>query len=198
MSKHLGNGVDPDGLVEQLGADTMRLALLYAASPEHPFNWNEQPLLYSRRFLETLHGYAEPRLREWGPLLDGAARIDTSEKLRRRLANWCSVAREKVTAELEQLRMQRAAHDAMRLLTRIQDFEQRTLQRRGELQDADREAILAALILLTQLLAPLTPHIAEELWSLTGSDTLVSSSPWPEQAVDTAGWDVSPAVGGDA
>ena len=65
--------------------------------------------------------------------------------------------------------MQRAAHNTMLLFTRIQDFEQRALEQRGgELEPADREAIVAALLLLVQLLAPLTPHIAEELWSLAG------------------------------
>ncbi len=89
---------------------------------------------------------------------------------------------------LERLELQRAAHNAMLLLTRIQDFEQRALrQRGGELEPADREAVVAALLLLTQLLAPLTPHIAEELWSLAGHTTLVSDAPWPGQEQPAGG-----------
>ena len=89
MSKHLGNVVDPNELVAHVGADTVRLAVLHAASPGRIFNWNEQPVRYCQIFLKKLYGYAEGRLREWSPQ-DGEARIDTSEKLRRRLANWCS------------------------------------------------------------------------------------------------------------
>ncbi len=179
MSKHLGNVVDPNELVATVGADTVRLAVLHAASPGRIFNWNEQPVRYCQIFLKKLYGYAEWRLREWGPQ-DGEARIDTSEKLRRRLANWCAVACAKVAENFEGLEMQRAAHNTMLLLTRIQDFEQRALhQRGGELERADREAVVAALLLLTQMLAPLTPHLAEELWSLGGHTTLVSTAPWP-------------------
>jgi leucyl-tRNA synthetase len=169
-----------DSLIATVGADTLRLALLHAASPGTAFAWNDQPLRYCNDFLQSLHGYAAGRLREWSPRVGGAAGIDRSDRLRRRLALWCGVAHEKVTDSLARLAMQSAAHNAMRLLTRIEDFEQRALVLHGgELQAADREAIVAALLLLAQLLAPLTPHIAEELWSLAGNDSLMSSARWP-------------------
>jgi leucyl-tRNA synthetase len=189
MSKHLGNVVDPNELVEHVGADTVRLAVLHAASPGRIFNWNEQPVRYCQIFLKKLYGYAEGRLRDWSLPAhrdrgNTRAQIETSDKLRRRLANWCAVACAKVTADLERLELQRAAHNAMLLLARIQDFEQRARERREQgLEARDREAVVAALLLLVQLLAPLTPHIAEELWSLAGNDTLVSDAPWPKEAV---------------
>jgi leucyl-tRNA synthetase len=178
MSKHLGNVVDPNELVEHVGADTVRLAVLQAASPGRIFNWNEQPVRYCQIFLKKLYGYAQPRLAGWQGT--GVAEIDASERLRRKLANWCRVALEKVTTDYERLEMQRVAHNAMLLLTRIQDFEQRAVEQRGELEAADREAIVAALLQLVQMLAPLTPHIAEELWSIARRETLVSLAPWPE------------------
>jgi leucyl-tRNA synthetase len=203
MSKHLGNVVDPNELVVHVGADTVRLAVLQAASPGRIFNWNEQPVRYCQLFLKKLWQFGAPRLREWAAAKDearaeeggageGGSRlravvagdampeIDTSDKLRRRLAHWCRVAVKKITADYERLEMQRVAHNAMLLLTRIQDFEQRALaQRGGELQDRDREALAAALLILVQVLAPLTPHIAEELWSLAGHSTLVGDAQWP-------------------
>ncbi len=210
MSKHLGNVVDPNELVVHVGADTVRLAVLHAASPGRIFNWNEQPVRYCQIFLKKLYGYAQPRLAGWvagsqslragdGAEGEGAGgdegtpeggrrrepEIDASERLRRKLANWCRVALEKVGIDYERLEMQRVAHNAMLLLTRIQDFEQRAVERRGELEEADREAIVAALLQLVQMLAPLTPHIAEELWSAAGRETLVSLESWPE-AEDTA------------
>jgi leucyl-tRNA synthetase len=107
--------------------------------------------------------------------------IDVSDKLRRRLANWCSVALEKVSTDFERLELQRAANNTMLLLSRIQDFEQRAIERRGELQELDREAIAAALAQLVAMLAPLTPHVAEELWSLAGNEALLATSPWPQK-----------------
>jgi leucyl-tRNA synthetase len=171
---------DLDELIARVGGDTVRLAMLRAASPGRAFRWNEQPLRHCRRFLQTLYDYAEPRLREWARLSDHTpeASIDTSERMRRRLAHWCAVACEKVTVQLEGLQMQRAAHNVMLLLTRIQDFESRVLER-GEIDALDREAIVAALLLLVRLLAPLAPHVAEELWSAAGNTAFVCDAGWP-------------------
>ena len=62
MSKHLGNTVTPQEIVEQIGADTLRFAMLYAAAPAKAFTWDESLLTYSRAFLRRLWTYAEPRL----------------------------------------------------------------------------------------------------------------------------------------
>jgi leucyl-tRNA synthetase len=114
MSKHLGNVVDPNELLARVGADTVRLAVLHAASPGRAFNWNDQPVRHCQVFLKRLYGYAVGRLREWSPRIGPVGRrprIDPSEKLRRRLANWCSVACVQVTESLEHLETQRAATD---------------------------------------------------------------------------------------
>ena len=71
MSKHLGNVVDPNELVVQDGADTVRLAVLQAASPGRIFNWNEQPVRYCQTFLTRLFEYAAPRLTAWAALRVG-------------------------------------------------------------------------------------------------------------------------------
>ena len=61
MSKHLGNVVDPDELVEQYGADTVRLAVLYAAGPAKTLNWNDGAIRFARRFLTGLWDYSHER-----------------------------------------------------------------------------------------------------------------------------------------
>jgi leucyl-tRNA synthetase len=177
MSKHLGNVIDPNALVEEVGADTVRLAVLYAAAPGNSFNWNDQPVLYCRKFMETLWSYGAPRLREWEPTEIDA--IDLDDKWRRRLRTWCAAAAGRIAGDFEQLEMHRAARNAMLLLTRIQDFERRVLSARGELEEKDRGAVAGALLLLVQVVAPLTPHIAEELWAVAGREPFVSQAPWP-------------------
>lgn len=169
-----------DELIEHVGGDTLRLAILYAAAPTRPFRWTHTPLRHSERFLRSFYDYAELRLRAWAAHTDQEdARIDTSDKLRRRLAHWCAAACERVTLQIDQLALQRAAHNLMLLLTRIMDFESRALEQRGELNAPDREAIVAALLLLTRLVAPLTPHLAEELWSVAGHGSLIADAGWP-------------------
>ncbi len=61
MSKHLGNVVDPDALVEQYGADTVRLAVLYAAGPAKTLNWNDGALRFASRFLHNVWIYSQAR-----------------------------------------------------------------------------------------------------------------------------------------
>ncbi|HEU4392109.1 MAG TPA: class I tRNA ligase family protein, partial [Solirubrobacterales bacterium] len=73
---------------------------------------------------------------------------------------------------------QRACHNALLLFTRIKDFEARAAGEDGELEAADREAVVTALLTLLQLLAPFVPHVSEELWANTGRDSLVEA-PWP-------------------
>lgn len=62
MSKHLGNVVDPDELVERYGADTVRLAALYAARPQKSLNWNDGAVHHSHRFLRQLWDYCHSRV----------------------------------------------------------------------------------------------------------------------------------------
>ena len=61
MSKHLGNVVDPDELVERYGADTVRLAVLYAAGPAKTLNWNDGALRFAARFLHNVWAYRSDR-----------------------------------------------------------------------------------------------------------------------------------------
>ena len=59
MSKHLGNVVDPDELVERFGADTVRLAVLYAARPQRSLNWSDSAVLRCHRFLAQVWDYCQ-------------------------------------------------------------------------------------------------------------------------------------------
>ncbi len=85
MSKHLGNVVDPDELVEQYGADTVRLAVLYAAGPAKTLNWNDGALRFASRFLHNVWIYSQARFAglELAPE-DAEAAADT-EFMRERL-----------------------------------------------------------------------------------------------------------------
>ena len=185
MSKHLGNVVNPDELVEQYGADTVRLAILYAAGPAKTLNWSDGALRFANRFLRNLWTYSFDRFAalENAPH-DEAAAADT-EFMRERLGKWCDNGLARITDDVEQLQMHKAIRNITRLFERIQDFEKRVVKRRGQLDRADAEAQVAALVLLAQALAPFAPHAAEEL--LLGSGR-------PEAAILPARWPSSAAI----
>jgi leucyl-tRNA synthetase len=178
MSKHLGNVIAPQELIEQFGADAVRFAILLAAAPARSFSWDDHALRYCARFLKELWIFAAPRLAA-NPRVLELSSIDTADRQRSRLEMWCAVACEKVTANLQALEMHQATRNIIRLFGRLEDFEQRVIARRGELATLDEDAVAAALMLLVRLLSPLAPHIAEELWQLGGGTGMIADARWP-------------------
>jgi leucyl-tRNA synthetase len=189
MSKHLGNVVDPDDLVARYGADTVRLAVLYAASPQKSLNWSDSAVLRCSRFLAQVWEYSHAKLAQQAAAAaraEGEAASpdteqirDTSEHLRLKLSQWCEAGVGRITTDMENLEMHSAVRNVMRLLDRIKDFEKRVLARDGELSAANLGALLEALTVLAQTLGPLAPHLAEELWIALGQDEHAAQTPWP-------------------
>jgi leucyl-tRNA synthetase len=199
MSKHLGNVVDPDELVAQHGADTIRLAVLYAARAQRSLNWSDSDVKRCHRFLRQLWDYAQARFAfdQAAPSRDGVNGAspnreptttmgpDKTEHLRKRLEQWCATAVEKITEDARELEMHSAVRNVMRLFDRIRDYEKRVLAKRGELCEEDRQAQVEALRILARVLMPFAPHIAEEL--------LIASHPGGAGEID-ATWPVSELV----
>jgi leucyl-tRNA synthetase len=180
MSKHLGNVVDPDELVAAYGADTVRLAVLYAAAPQRSLNWSDSAVQRCRRFLRQLWEYSHAHLaaRE-NPEEPSEMGADKTEHLRKRLEQWCDTAVEKITEDLVDLQMHTAVRNVMRLFDRIKDYENRVLAKRGSLCAEDREALLGALTLMARVLVPFAPHIAEQLL-IAAADGGEIDTAWPE------------------
>jgi leucyl-tRNA synthetase len=178
MSKHLGNVVDPDELVARYGADTVRLAVLYAARPQRSLNWSDSAVLRCNRFLTQVWEHTHRNLTSPGAA-NAETERDTSEHLRLKLSQWCENAVAKTTEDMESLEMHSAVRNVMRLFDRVKDFEKRVLARDQTLSRANREALLDALAVLAQMLGPLAPHTAEELWIALGHEEHGAQTPWP-------------------
>ncbi|HLB21511.1 MAG TPA: class I tRNA ligase family protein [Solirubrobacteraceae bacterium] len=189
MSKHLGNVVDPDALVERYGADTVRLAVLYAARPQKTLNWSDSAVLRAHRFLTQVWDFSQAQIAAAQQLdvngsaadgaQDGEPLRDTTEHLRVKLGQWCERGAQKITEDMEGLEMHSAVRNVMRLFDRIKDFDKRVVARQSALARADSDALLQALALLAQLLGPFTPHLAEELWLALGNEENGPQTPWP-------------------
>jgi leucyl-tRNA synthetase len=181
MSKHLGNVVDPDELVTRYGADTVRLAVLYAAGPAKTLNWNDGAIRFASRFLNSLWDYSQARFAaaEEAPI-DEEAAADTAF-MRERLRKWCDNGLSRITDDLSELQMHKAVRNITRLFERIKDFEKRVEQRRGRLSRDDAVALVDALVLLLQALAPFAPHMTEELLIASGREGgLDPLESWPD------------------
>jgi leucyl-tRNA synthetase len=188
MSKHLGNVVDPDELLERFGADTLRLAVLYAARPQKSLNWSDSAVAHCHRFLKGLWSYTQAHADMDPEPLDEKGAYHT-EHLRKRLEKWCDTAVEKVSEDMRDLEMHKAVRNVMRLLDRVKDFEAKARERTGgELGRQNHESLMQALATLTQMLIPFAPHVGEELWlACTGGEAESPVRPaWPRAVAEQA------------
>jgi leucyl-tRNA synthetase len=180
MSKHLGNVVDPDALVEEFGADTVRVAVLWAAGPAKTLNWSDAAIRFANKFLRSFWTYAHDRFVELeGAKHDPEGAAET-EKQREKLRGWCENGLARIADDTAVLQMHKSIRNLTRLFERIQQYEQQ-LKKRGQLDKADAEALVVAILLLAQTLQPFAPHTAEGVLINSGrftSDDLPGT--WPD------------------
>lgn len=101
------------------------------------------------------------------------------------------MARRNAGEQIDQLEMKRAVEHVMALFSKLREFERRAREAHGAgsgggLRPADEAAVAIALRLLVGLLAPMAPHLTEELWSLSGEPELLATLPWPDPVPRTA------------
>ncbi len=177
MSKSKGNVVGAIDVAEKYGCDTARMYTLFAAPPEKDLEWSEQGIEGCARFLyrvfrlasrhvESLRGVSAASSQ--GASLDGAT---PKEKELRRKAHQTL---RRVTADFEaRWHFNTSVALLMELVNSMQALE--PLE-----QDARPEVIKEALELLTLMLAPMAPHLADELWEMLGHASSLARAAWPE------------------
>ncbi|MDX6271127.1 MAG: leucyl-tRNA synthetase [Acidobacteriota bacterium] len=178
MSKSLGNGVDPDEMIEAYGADAVRLFVMFAAPPENELRWLETGIEGAVRFLRRVYNFVW-RWRdhiESTPNATGAGEFsDAARALRRKTHQ--TIAR--ITQDFSELHFNTSIAALMELLNSLGDFDSATGAPAASA--SDKFAVREALEALVLMLAPFTPHVAEELWESLGhaGGLLASGARWP-------------------
>ncbi len=169
MSKSKANGVDPQTLVDEYGADTVRLFMLFAAPPEQTLEWSETGVEGAHRFLKRLwRAVAEHVNAGPVPKLEVAALDDAQRALRRQVHETIVKVGDDIGRRYT---FNTAVAAVMELLNALTRSEPAGAQDRAVKQEG-----LEAIALL---LAPMTPHICETLWRELGHGSSVMSVPWP-------------------
>ena len=163
MSKSRGNVVAPDELVGKYGADTVRAYLMFFSRWDQGGPWNSQGIGGSARWVR----------RAWTLLSekqagDGSADEDTIKSLRRKLHQTLR----SITADFEDFEFNTIISSLMELMN-----EMYTARDNGA---AGTEAWDEAVDIYIRMMAPVTPHIAEELWSMQGKPYSIHNQAWPE------------------
>jgi leucyl-tRNA synthetase len=178
MSKSLGNGVDPDEMIEAYGADAVRLFVMFAAPPENELRWLETGIEGAVRFLRRVYNFVW-RWRESlteTPTKGAAAAFEFSDAARAlRRKTHQTIAR--ITQDFAELHFNTSIAALMELSNALGDFEVKP----EAATETDRFAVREALEALVLMLAPFTPHVAEELWEALGhaGGLLASGARWP-------------------
>ncbi len=187
MSKSKNNGIDPDEMVKLYGADSVRLFSLFASPPERDLEWSDQGIEGSFRFLSRLFRLLQ-QIQEIR--LPGSLREDLSDQERSELENdkearqlYISLNRtvEKVTQDIgERYHFNTAIAAMMEYSNSVSALLNQWLEQ-GEttLTPLRRVLLQVSLLILSKLLAPIAPHLAEEIYHLMGGAGLVSVAPWP-------------------
>ncbi len=169
MSKSKNNGIDPQTVIEQYGADTVRLFMMFTAPPEQTLEWSDSGVEGAHRFIKRVWKYANDVLANDKVSLDKAALNADQKVLRRELHK----AIAKVTDDLDRRQTFNTAIAAvMELLNKLT---------KAPLSDAQDIAIgYEALNALVVMLSPITPHVSHQLWQELGGHGDVVDATWPE------------------
>jgi len=176
MSKSKNNGVDPEEMVSEFGADATRLFIMFAAPPEKELEWNENGLIGAARFLA----------RVWRVTLENKDQlefgdVDTSKispedktlliKLHQTI--------KKVTDSIEDnYHFNTAIAAMMELVNETQSFKNNVLEK-NKITTESKKIFGATIKNLVIMLSPFVPHFSDELWEEMGNKGYVFNEIWP-------------------
>jgi len=174
MSKNKNNGVDPNGIIEQFGADTARLFMMFTAPPEQTLEWSEEGVQGSYRFIRRLwkavydHVKAPPPMDAITTTEFDKTKLNAAQKELRRIAHHTL---QKVTDDIGRRRSFNTAVAAvMELLNAFGKHDSSTL--------AGRVVAHEALEIAAMCLSPMIPHVTHELWQQLGHETALIQERW--------------------
>ncbi|ORU92058.1 MAG: leucine--tRNA ligase [Cycloclasticus sp. symbiont of Bathymodiolus heckerae] len=169
MSKSKGNTVDPQGLIEKYGADTVRLFTMFAAPPEQSLEWSDSAVEGSFRFIRRLWRQVKEHIDQGIVNEYSVDELTNADKtFRRQIHETLS----KVSDDFgRRLTFNTAIAANMELLNAVSKFKAETEATRGLRQEALDNIVL--------MLAPIIPHVCDELWQALGHDDDLINAQWP-------------------
>ncbi len=149
MSKSRGNVVNPDDIIRDFGADTMRLYEMFIGDFEQSAPWNTQSIKGCKRFIERFYNILDF-------VEDGEDNIELDKHIHKLI--------KKVSDDIDSMKFNTAIAAMMSVVNTVYELAKISKNQ---------------LSILAKLLSPFAPHIAEEIYESLGNDKLVSLAPWP-------------------
>ncbi|MBC6695988.1 leucine--tRNA ligase [Terrisporobacter mayombei] len=169
MSKSKGNTVSPLEIIDEYGADTARLFVLFAAPPERDLDWSEQGVEGCFRFINRVYRLVD----ELGEIAKSNAEVKAVTKEDKAMRLVIHSTLKKVTADLsEKFGFNTAIAALMELINEMYKYK--------ELDTRNEGIIREGIETIVTILAPFTPHVGEELWTMIGKEGSVFDISWPK------------------
>ena len=152
MSKSKGNVVNPDDMVEQFGADTLRTYIMFMGPFDQAVEWDTNGMVGVKRFLDKVWNLQEkitPKV----------------EKINLKLQTSLHQTIQKVGEDIEAMRFNTAISTMMELVNEM---------------SKEEKLPIAHYLMLIKILSPFAPHLCEELWSILGNKKTLVYESWPE------------------
>ncbi len=172
MSKSKGNVVDPNDLIQEYGADTVRLFSLFAAPPQKDLEWNSKGVEGSSRFINRLYrfGVSNKEL-----IASSSDSIESElEGISRDIHRKTHQTIKRVTENIENnFHFNTAISAAMELFNMLSSATDKQ-------EEVAPEVISSAYKTMLILLSPMIPHFTSEMWQIIGNKESIENEPWPE------------------
>ena len=170
MSKSKNNGVDPQAMIDQYGADTCRLFMMFASPPDMSLEWSDSGVEGASRFLRRVWRLAQAHVSQGLPSAGALGELSPAQKDVRRAIH---LAIRQASQDIGQHHKFNTAIAAVMTLMNV-------LEKAAQDSDTDRRLLQEGLEAVTLLLAPITPHIAHGLWQQLGHSDAVIDARWPQ------------------
>lgn len=170
MSKSKGNTVDPQALIEQYGADTVRLFMMFASPPEQSLEWSDAGVDGASRFLKRLWKLASTHINEGkAPELNKDVLTDLQRDLRRKI----HLTIDKVNDDIgRRYTFNTAIAAVMEMMN--------ALSKANIENDNDHAIMREGIETATLLLSPIVPHITDAIWIALGHEEELINTSWPK------------------
>ncbi|SDU28339.1 leucyl-tRNA synthetase [Pseudomonas pohangensis] len=170
MSKSKNNGVDPQSMIDQYGADTCRLFMMFASPPDMSCEWSDSGVEGANRFLRRVWRLAHSHVSAGLPGALEVASLDDNQKAVRRAIHLA--IRQASTDVGQHHKFNTAIAQVMTLMN--------VLEKASTASEQDRALLQEGLQTVALLLAPITPHICHVLWQQLGMSGAVIDAQWPQ------------------
>ena len=182
MSKSLGNIVDPDQMIEDYGADALRLFILFASPPDRQLDWSDQGLEGCSRFLNRIWRAFQAR-RDWIRAAVGAQQTTLANPApaERQLLFSIHDTTRRVTADIsDRFQFNTAISSLMEFFNTLQDFANaQHLDDAEPVNESSRALYALGFERLLILLSIMAPHLCEHLWHEMGHEDTIFRQSWP-------------------